>query len=109
MFAERAKVVLSGELKKAVTLKGIGATKGARAAIEAAGGSIEEPQVDPADLPKPRDPVKRAQAEAKVKAKAEADEKAKAEAKASKSDAKAAKAQSKAAKAESDSEPKEKA
>ena len=36
-----AKVVLSGEIKKAVTLKGIGATKGARAAIEAAGGKIE--------------------------------------------------------------------
>ena len=29
VFAEQAKVVLSGELKKAVTLKGIGATKGA--------------------------------------------------------------------------------
>jgi large subunit ribosomal protein L15 len=42
VFAERAKVVLSGELKKPVTLKGIGATKGARAAIEAAGGKIEE-------------------------------------------------------------------
>jgi len=40
-FAEQAKVVLSGELKKAVKLKGIGVTKGARAAIEAAGGSIE--------------------------------------------------------------------
>jgi len=41
-FAERAKVVLSGEIKKAVTLKGVGVTKGARAAIEAAGGKIEE-------------------------------------------------------------------
>jgi large subunit ribosomal protein L15 len=39
---ERAKVVLSGEIKKAVTLKGVGVTKGARAAIEAAGGRIEE-------------------------------------------------------------------
>ena len=38
---ERAKVVLSGEIKQAVTLKGVAATKGARAAIEAAGGSIE--------------------------------------------------------------------
>jgi large subunit ribosomal protein L15 len=47
VFAERAKVVLSGELKKAVTLKGIGATKGARAAIEAAGGKIEEPEAQP--------------------------------------------------------------
>jgi len=38
----RAKVMLSGEINKAVTLKGIGVTKGARAAIEAAGGKIEE-------------------------------------------------------------------
>jgi large subunit ribosomal protein L15 len=38
---ERAKVVLSGAIKKAVTLKGVAATKGARAAIEAAGGTIE--------------------------------------------------------------------
>ena len=37
----RAKVVLSGEITKKVTLKGIAATKGAKAAIEAAGGSIE--------------------------------------------------------------------
>ena len=38
---ERAKVVLSGKLEKAVTLKGIAVTQGARAAIEAAGGRIE--------------------------------------------------------------------
>lgn len=38
----RAKVFLSGEVTKAVKLKGIGATKGAKSAIEAAGGSIEE-------------------------------------------------------------------
>jgi len=36
-----AKVILSGEITKAVTLKGIGATKGAQKAIEAAGGKIE--------------------------------------------------------------------
>jgi len=45
--AERAKVVLSGEVKKAVTLKAekdgkVGATKGARAAILAAGGKFED-------------------------------------------------------------------
>ena len=39
---QRAKVVLSGELAKAVTLKGLAVTKGARAAIEAAGGKIED-------------------------------------------------------------------
>jgi large subunit ribosomal protein L15 len=99
VFAERAKVVLSGELKKAVTLKGVGATKGARAAIEAAGGKVEEPEVKAEDLPKARDPVKRAAAEAKIQAKADADAKAKSEAKASKGDAKAAKDEAKAAKA----------
>ena len=35
-----AKVVLSGEISRKVTLKGVGATKGAKAAIEAAGGSV---------------------------------------------------------------------
>ncbi len=38
---KRAKVVLSGAIEKAVTIKGIRATKGARAAIEAAGGKVE--------------------------------------------------------------------
>jgi large subunit ribosomal protein L15 len=37
----KAKVILSGEVTKAVKLKGITATKGALAAIEKAGGSIE--------------------------------------------------------------------
>jgi large subunit ribosomal protein L15 len=38
----RAKVFLSGELKKAVTVKGLGVTKGARQAIEAVGGKVED-------------------------------------------------------------------
>ena len=37
-----AKVILSGKLTKKITLKGVGATKGAKAAIEAAGGSVAE-------------------------------------------------------------------
>jgi large subunit ribosomal protein L15 len=41
VFAEQAKVVLSGELKKAVTLRGVAATKGAAEAITKAGGTIE--------------------------------------------------------------------
>ena len=36
------KVVLSGEITRKVTLKGVGATKGAKAAIEAVGGSVAE-------------------------------------------------------------------
>ncbi|MDZ7661284.1 50S ribosomal protein L15 [Thiohalophilus sp.] len=39
---QRAKIMLSGKLEKAVTLKGIRVTKGAREAIEAAGGKVEE-------------------------------------------------------------------
>lgn len=37
-----AKVILSGEITRKVNLKGVGATKGAKAAIEAAGGSVAE-------------------------------------------------------------------
>lgn len=37
-----AKVILSGAISRKVTLRGVGATKGARAAIEAAGGSVAE-------------------------------------------------------------------
>lgn len=39
---EYVKVMLSGEIAKPVTVRGIRVTKGARAAIEAAGGKIEE-------------------------------------------------------------------
>ncbi len=38
----RARVFLSGELTKAVTVKGLAVTKGAREAIEKAGGKVEE-------------------------------------------------------------------
>jgi large subunit ribosomal protein L15 len=39
-LAQNVKVIKSGELTKKVVLKGIGATAGAKAAIEAAGGSL---------------------------------------------------------------------
>lgn len=38
----RARIILSGEIGRAVVIKGIVVTKGARAAIEAAGGKVEE-------------------------------------------------------------------
>ena len=38
----QVKVILSGEISRAVTLKGLKVTKGARAAIEAAGGKVED-------------------------------------------------------------------
>jgi large subunit ribosomal protein L15 len=38
----KVKVIASGKIEKAVTVKGLAVTKGAKAAIEAAGGKIEE-------------------------------------------------------------------
>jgi large subunit ribosomal protein L15 len=38
----KVKVIASGTIEKAVNLRGIAVTKGARAAIESAGGKIEE-------------------------------------------------------------------
>ncbi|MEM1411924.1 MAG: 50S ribosomal protein L15 [Pseudomonadota bacterium] len=38
---ERAKIMLSGTIERAVTVKGLRVTKGAQAAIEAAGGKVE--------------------------------------------------------------------
>lgn len=39
---KRVRVILSGEISRAVTIKGLGVTKGARSAIEAAGGKVED-------------------------------------------------------------------
>ena len=39
---KEARVILSGEVTKAVTVKGLKVTKGAKAAIEAAGGKVED-------------------------------------------------------------------
>jgi large subunit ribosomal protein L15 len=36
------KIMLSGEISRKITVRGLGITKGARAAVEAAGGNIEE-------------------------------------------------------------------
>lgn len=41
---KRARIMLSGSISRPVTVKGLGVTRGARAAIEAAGGSIEGTQ-----------------------------------------------------------------
>jgi len=45
--ALRAKVILTGEIKRKVQLKGLLVSKGARAAIEAAGGTVEAPLTPP--------------------------------------------------------------
>ena len=42
VFAKKAKVILSGKLEKPVILRGLALTKGARDAVLAAGGTIQE-------------------------------------------------------------------
>ncbi len=44
-LAQGARVVRTGELTRRVVLRGVGASAGARAAIEAAGGSVDAPVV----------------------------------------------------------------
>jgi len=46
-----ARIVKSGELSTKVSVRGIGVTKGAKAAIEAAGGSLVDQPVEPASKP----------------------------------------------------------
>jgi large subunit ribosomal protein L15 len=41
IFSKKAKLILSGSVSKAITLKGINVTDGAKLAIEAAGGKVE--------------------------------------------------------------------
>jgi large subunit ribosomal protein L15 len=41
LHAEQAKVILSGKIERKLSVVGLGVTKGAKAAIEAAGGSVE--------------------------------------------------------------------
>lgn len=49
-----AKVIKSGELSRKITVRGLGVTAGAKAAIEAAGGTVILPVIEPrpAKLPK---------------------------------------------------------
>jgi len=61
-----ARVIKSGEIKRKVTVRGIGVTKGARAAIEAAGGKVAE--VAKAAEPNPKaEAAKKRAAELKAK------------------------------------------
>ena len=60
-----AKVILSGKLTRKVTIKGIGVSKGARAAVQAAGGSLVDLKEKPKAPPKPPVEVKAAPAPAK--------------------------------------------
>src|SRR5216117_953190 len=52
--AKRAKVIVSGKLTRKVTLVGVAVSKGARAAIEAAGGSTDAPIPQPKPKREPK-------------------------------------------------------
>jgi large subunit ribosomal protein L15 len=85
LHALKAKVILSGTVERKLSLVGIGATKGARAAIEAAGGSIEAlPVAEPTAKQKLRDEARQARKDkiADAVKKADADKKAEADKKA---------------------------
>jgi large subunit ribosomal protein L15 len=75
---EAVKVILSGKLERKVSLSGLRVTKGARAAIEAAGGSIAALEVK-APVGKNKKAKARVEAIAKAKARAEAPKGVKAE------------------------------
>lgn len=87
IHALSAKVIVAGEIKRSVTLHGLLVSKGARAAVEAAGGKVEMPagaETQPAASGKKA--ARKAEAVAKAKTRAEttsatiAEERAKAEA-----------------------------
>jgi large subunit ribosomal protein L15 len=90
--ASGAKLIVSGKLSRKVTVKGIGASKGARAAVEAAGGSLVDIKEKPKAPPKPPVEVKEQPKEEKPKAKAKGEGGDKAAKGAASSEAKPAKA-----------------
>jgi len=65
-FSNGAKVIVSGKLTRKVALTGIAVSKGARAAIEAAGGSTDAPIPQPKPKREPK-PVAAPQPEAQAK------------------------------------------
>jgi hypothetical protein len=72
--ASGAKLIVSGKLTRKVTVKGIGASKGARAAVQAAGGTLLDIKEKPKAPPKPPVEIKAepAKEEAKPKTKTKA-------------------------------------
>jgi large subunit ribosomal protein L15 len=92
--ALRAKVILAGKIERAVKLEGVLATKGARAAIVAAGGSVAEAAADaPAEGTKKAEKLKAAIAKNEARAAARLVKEEKPAAPKQKATAKAAKAE----------------
>jgi len=89
-IAKQAKVILAGKLTRKLALKGIAVSKGAKAAIEAAGGSVEVPELKPAEGKKAeRKKAYVAQAKARAEVRPEAEKQANAGQKPAKTDKKA--------------------
>ena len=99
-LARGAKLILSGKLTRKVAVKGIGVSKGARAAVQAAGGTLVDIKERPKPAPKPPPEVKGAPAKGggkeKPPATAEPAENAKGAAKKEKAPATAEKAKGEA-------------
>ena len=73
-IAKKAKVILTGTISRKLALRGIAVSKGAKAAIEAAGGSVDVPEMKPAEGKKAeRRKAYVAQAKARAEARPEAD------------------------------------
>ena len=81
VFALSAKVIVSGKLTRKLALSGIFVSKGARAAIESAGGSVEVPESKPAEGKKARRLKARIEARTKSIAAAQTEMKPKTDAK----------------------------
>ena len=80
-IAKKAKVILTGKIARKVAVVGLGVSKGAKAAIEFAGGSVEVPVTKPAEGKKAerrKAYVEQAKARAEVKARPEAEKQAEA-------------------------------
>jgi large subunit ribosomal protein L15 len=91
-----AKLILSGKLTRKVAVKEIGVSKGARAAIEAAGGSVEAKAVKEETAKAKEKKAKAAERKAKIEQQvAKAEEKPKADEKKAKADAKQPKTEEK--------------
>jgi len=71
--SEAAKVILSGKIERAVKLSGLRVTNGAKAAIEAAGGSVKPIEVIVVEGGKAKKAKLKAEAKAKADVKAKAD------------------------------------
>jgi large subunit ribosomal protein L15 len=106
-IAKKAKVILTGKITRKLALKGIAVSKGAKAAIEAAGGSVEMAEVKPAEGKKAeRRKAYVAQAKARAEARPEADKQAAAGAKPAKAAKKAKSEPKPEGKAKAEAKPK---